>query len=317
MIAKYLLVAIGCMLVVGSIGDLMGPREEIMAPENSIYRSESAETRLMQIYDERLAEWPIPYEELNLETSYGTVHVIASGPVDAEPVLLLHASELSATSWARNIAIFANYRTYAIDHIGEVNKSRLSNVEIYPKTREELAALYAEIADLLGVERSMIVGASNGGFLAMNYAIQYPERATRLILAGPMGLTPPPLQMGLRLVAAQFIHLPSIEQATLKWVLGSSPVVLEPYGEWFVTLMRGAFPCVVPPVGIPSDELAQIQVPVLLILGSHDNVVGNADRAAAAARVMPNVQIEVLDSAHLVNWEKSDDVNESIARFLE
>ena len=197
-----------------------------------------------------------------------------------------------------------------------MNKSRLADVSIYPKTREEIADLYVEIADALGVDRSIVVGASNGGYIAMTYAIQYPERVSKLILPGPLGLTPPPLQMGLRLVAAQFIHWSWVKQGALEWILGTSPIVLDPYGEWFVTMMRGSFPCVVPPTGVPAEELATIEVPVLLVLGTKDNLVGDPDKAAAAAAVMKNVKTVVVESAHLVNVEASDEVNRRIVEFL-
>ena len=316
MAGKWALVGIGLLVAMGAIGDIIGPREENVALENSIYRSEEARDRLMEIYEERLSEWPIPFEEIDVATSYGTVHVVASGPQDGEPVLLLHASELSATSWGANLEAFGGHRTYAIDHIGEVNKSRLADVSVYPKTRREIADLYVEIAEALGVQQSIVVGASNGGFIAMSYTIRHPERVSKLILPGPMGLTPPPLQMGLRLVAAQFIHWSWVEQGALEWILGTSPVVLDPYGEWFVTMMRGSFPCVVPPTGIPTEELASIEVPVLLFLGTKDNLVGDPEKASTAAAAMKNVETVVVESAHLVNVEVAGEVNRRIVEFL-
>jgi len=99
MAGRWAFVGIGLLVAIGAIGDIIGPREENVALENSIYRSQDARDRLLEIYEERLRDWPIPFEEIDVDTSYGTVHVVASGPQDGEPVLLLHASELSATSW--------------------------------------------------------------------------------------------------------------------------------------------------------------------------------------------------------------------------
>lgn len=316
MLAKTLLIGITCLAVLGIGGQLLGPREGTMLLENSIFRSEEARDRLMEIYDELLTQWPVPFEELDLETSYGTVHVIASGPADAEPVLLFHASGMSATSWAWNVEALAGYRAFAIDHIGEVNRSRLASTDSYPKTAEEITGLYAEIADLLGVDRAVLMAGSNGGYIAMQYAIRYPERVSKLILTGPMGLTPPKIQMGLRLLAAQFIHLKGIEQGTLNWVLGTSSEVREPYGEWFSLVMSGSFPHVVPPKGIAQEALATIEVPVLLFLGTTDNLVGDSKKAARAASVMSNIQIEVVESSHLVNVEAAEQVNQGVAAFL-
>lgn len=316
MLAKTVLIGIACMAVLGIGGEILGPREGTTVLENSIFRNGEARDRLMEIYDELLTRWPVPFEEMDLETSYGTVHVIASGPANAEPILLLHASGMSATSWAWNVKALEGYRTYAIDHIGEVNKSRLASTESYPKTAEEIAGLYAEIADRLGVEQSILMAGSNGGYIAMRYTIRYPERVSKLILTGPMGLTPPKMQMGLRLLAAQFIHLKSVEQATLDWVLGPSPEVRELYGEWFSLVMSGSFPHVVPPKGIPADEIVTITAPVLLFLGTTDNLVGDPRKASQAASVIPNIQVEIVESSHLVNVEAADRVNERVAAFL-
>ena len=317
MVAKGLLIGISCMLVVGVVGDVIGPREaDVGLLENSIYRSIEARDRLMEIYEDLLARWPVTYEELDLETSYGAVHVIASGTADGEPVLLLHASGATATSWGWNVEALDGYRAYAIDHIGEVNKSRLASTDRFPQTVEEITDLYAEIADLLGVERSVVIAGSNGGWIAMNYTIRYPGRVSKLILTGPMGLTSPKASMGIRLLAAQFINLRFIQEGTVRWVLGTSPTVIEPFGEWFTTMMSGSFPHVVPPKGIAQEDLAKIEVPVLLFLGTTDNLVGNHEKAAEAASVMKDIQIEILDVAHFVNVEGAEVVNPVITQFL-
>jgi len=316
MIAKYLLVGIAVMALLGVTGDLLGWGEGEMLLENSIFRSEEARDRLMEIYDGLLAGWPIPYEELDVETGFGIVHVIASGPEDGRPILLFHASGMSATSWRWNIETLSAYRTYAIDHIGEVNKSRLASTDSFPKTIEEITGLYAEIADRLGVERSAVIAGSNGGFIAMNYAIRYPERVSKLVLTGPMGLTKPKAAMAIRLLAAQFIHLNMVEQSTLDWVLGNAPSVREPYGEWFSVMMSGSFPHVVPPTGIAQEDLAKIEAPVLLFLGTTDNLVGDEEKASRAASIIPDVRIEIVESSHLVNVEAAADVNERMGGFL-
>ena len=319
MATKWVWLAIACLFAagaVGAVGDILGPGEDDMLLENSIYRSEEARDRLMQIYDDLLARWPVPYEEFDLDTLYGTVHVIASGPEDGVPAMLLHASGATATSWGWNVEALDGYRVYAIDHIGEVNRSQLASTDRFPQTINEITGLYAEIADLLGVDRSIVIAGSNGGFIAMNYAIRYPERVSKLILTGPMGLTPPRMSMGIRLLAAQLIDLRAIQEGTVRWVLGTSPSILEPFGEWFTTMMRGSFPHVVPPKGIAQDDLAKIEVPVLLFLGTHDNLVGDHNRATKAASAMKDLRIEVLDVAHFVNVEGAEEVNRGIAEFL-
>ena len=64
----------------------------ILNPATSIYKSPEYKAKLMTIYDAKLAQWPVPYESVFVNTSYGKIHVIVSGPENAPPVLLIHAS---------------------------------------------------------------------------------------------------------------------------------------------------------------------------------------------------------------------------------
>ncbi len=74
----------------------------ISTQATSIYRSPEVKARLMQIYDEKMTGWPVSYEDVFLNTEYGKVHVIVSGPEEAPPMLLLHASGVAGWSWKYN-----------------------------------------------------------------------------------------------------------------------------------------------------------------------------------------------------------------------
>jgi pimeloyl-ACP methyl ester carboxylesterase len=44
------------------------------------------------------------------------------------------------------------------------------------------------VLDGLGIERTHIIGNSFGGFLAINFALQYPALVHRLVLLAPAGI---------------------------------------------------------------------------------------------------------------------------------
>jgi pimeloyl-ACP methyl ester carboxylesterase len=143
----------------------------------SIYKKPEYEKKLMSIYDSRLADWPLHYKSIFLDTSYSKVHVIVSDPEDAPPILLYHVSELAAWSWLPNIAVISKqYRTYAVDHIGEAGKSVLKDTDVFPKDGKALSDFYIEISNKLGVQSAVIIGESNGGCIALNYALYTPKR---------------------------------------------------------------------------------------------------------------------------------------------
>jgi len=271
----------------------------------------------MAIYDSKLDEWPVPYESAYVDTAFGKVHVIISGPQDAAPALLLHASAMSAWSWVYNIeSLSRSYRTYAIDHIGEAGKSELNDLKIYPQEPQELSDLYLEVSKNLGVESSVVIGASNGGFLSMNYTIYNPERVEKLVLLGPMGVSPPRLSMGMRMGIVSLLPLNSLLVRTSHWAIGADPGVQEKCGKWFITMMQGVIPKVAFPRFITPEQKQSIKVPVLLFLGTKDNVVGDHQKAAENAQSFPNIQTEVLESGHLIGVEHAKTVDRSIAEFL-
>ena len=90
-----------------------------------VFTSEAGEAETLKAYQAVLDHWPVPYAELMIPTSFGDTYVIASGPEGAPPVILMHALFATATVWYANVGdLSKDYRVYAVDTIGEANKSR-------------------------------------------------------------------------------------------------------------------------------------------------------------------------------------------------
>ena len=59
-----------------------------------------------------------------------------------------------------------------------------------------------------------------------------------------------------------------------------------------------------------------MDLPVLLFLGTEDQIVGAVDDAREMANQFPNIRIEVLESGHLVAVEQKELVNSVVQEFL-
>ena len=95
-----------------------------MSKNVSVFRSSNAKTEYYAAYEAMLKKWPVPCQELYIPTRFGDTHVIASGSQAAPPLVLLHSAGSGSVQWFRNVEpLSQHYRTYAIDVIGEVNKS--------------------------------------------------------------------------------------------------------------------------------------------------------------------------------------------------
>lgn len=284
---------------------------------SAIYNSPEVEARFMEMYDAKMEEWPVPYESVFVDTAYGKVHVIVSGPEDAPPVLLLHASGVSGWSWMYNVEeLNKHYRTYAIDTLGDAGRSKLNSRDHYTQDGQAQAELHTEITDKLGIERAYVVGASEGGFIGTNYALYAPERVEKLVLLGPMGYAGTNASI-LRIVIAQFFPLKPIQESTFRWAFSDNPQLEEEFGEWFRLLMSGTFPQKARPTTFTAEQRQSLEVPVLLILGEKDNLVGDPENAKALAQDIPDIRVEVLDTGHLVGAEQPEQVNALIIEFFE
>lgn len=134
-----------------------------MGNKHIIYKNPDIEKKLIDIYDDKMTQWPVPYENCYTKTRYGQVHIIINGPENAPPIILLHA--LAISSWSRiyNIKMLIKYyRTYAIDTISDAGRSVLTDIEVFPNNVKELAELYKEIMDTLNIQKVHFIGASQG-----------------------------------------------------------------------------------------------------------------------------------------------------------
>jgi pimeloyl-ACP methyl ester carboxylesterase len=284
----------------------------------SIYTTSEVKARFMEIYDQKMTEWPVPFEDVYLDTQYGVIHVIVSGPEDAPPMLLLHASAVSGWSWKFNVEeLNQYYRTYAIDTLGDVGKSEYTNIENILQDGKDQADLYAEIADKLGIESSVVVGASDGGAIASHYALNYPERVEKVALMGPMGYAGATESI-IRITFAQFFPLKPIQKSTFKWAFSDNEKLIEEFNEWFTLYMTGysGGAIRVAPSMLSLEQRQSFQVPVMFIFGTRDNLVGDPFAAKKLVQDVPDVRVEIVEAGHLMGGEIPEKCNRLLLDFF-
>lgn len=284
--------------------------------QNPIYRTAEAETRFLRLYEEQLGQWPVPFEQQFIRTEHGITHVLACGQEEAPPLILLHAASAANIVWKPNIeALAAHFRIYAIDILGEVGLS-LPYRKI--KNTEEQMEWLAAVLDRLDIRRAHFAGGSAGGCLALNFAIDYPERVERLVLLGPMGLPPTPLLAVLKILYYVLFPTEKNIRKLIHWSIGYHPDVLETYEPWFEGLFHGVDSSYATrPAKISNRRLARANCPALLFLGVNDEVIGPPRKSEKRARRMPSLErVILLDTAHLINYEMPAIVNEEMVKFL-
>lgn len=290
-----------------------------MITSSSIYRTSENETKMMAMYNEKLSRWPVPYETIYIPTQFGETHVIISGPKHAPPLILLHAMGVNATMWLPNILdLSQHYRTYAIDTIGDLGKSRLYQLIDYPKNGTAYTKWLEEVFEKLDIEQAVVIGSSMGGWIALNFASDAPQRVNQLVLLGPQGLSSGNLKVIFKLFSILLFPTESNKNNLVRWTLGENKLANEAFAEYLLTVMtlkcRGK---IAAPIRLSKDKLRKVAAPTLLFVGKNDPTFNSQKDIDRAVKAIPNVQAEVmLNTGHMMNTESPEFVNERILEFL-
>jgi pimeloyl-ACP methyl ester carboxylesterase len=286
------------------------------------FKSEAGRARYLAAYDAVLAEWPAPFEEIDVPTRLGATHVIASGRKDAPPLVLLPSFAGTATVWRLNAAdLSRDFRIYAVDVIGQPGKSlavrRLAD-------RRDYADWMVDLLDGLGVARASIVGCSFGGFVALNQAALTPDRVDRVVAISPPGVFG---SQYWKLTYAMRIRAPIVRLLRRlrgrKRAPSMTDLVRRPPrdGKWAAQMAatmaeRPELSVINPPV-FRRAELRAIQSPALLLIGAEETLYDPQTMLKRAQAMMPRLAGAIVpDADHVAAMAQPDDVNARIARFL-
>ena len=148
------------------------------------FRSEAGAAHYLEAYDKALELWPIPFETIYVRPRFGETHVIICGSQNAPPLILLPGFSFTSTMWYPNVASFANnYHVYALDTIVDMGKSP---VQAPLCSRLQFMYWLQDIFDSLNINHPVVIGHSNGAWIALQLAITTPTFLNKLVL-----LTPP------------------------------------------------------------------------------------------------------------------------------
>jgi pimeloyl-ACP methyl ester carboxylesterase len=265
----------------------------------AIYTSPDGERAVGQRYRELLADWPVPAEHLRVPTREGESFVVASGPPDAPPLVLLHGSGANALMWAGDVAVWSeHFRVYAVDIIGEPGLSAPARP---PMASEGYAPWLDDVLDALDIPRASVVAMSLGGWIALDYATSRPERVERMVLLCPAGVA----RLKVRGALASLLLKPFGgwgQQRSVALVLGPVLRTVPRRTVDFVQLVARHFRYRREPVPVVDDDaLRRATMPLLVVLGARDVIVDSRRTVERLSRLVPSATVRVLpDAGHLL-----------------
>lgn len=184
-------------------------------------------------------------------------------------------------------ALAPHYRVLAFDNRGAGRTDKPDE----PYSVTQMAADTAGLMKALGIERAHVVGMSLGGRIALDLALEYPERVRSLILVSTSARVQRRWPIGL---------------------LGLVSLIFRgryPQPRYAFRRQRAA--------SIDYDrtgDLSELRVPTLVVHGRRDHIVPYrlAEDMAAA---IPGARLELVESGHLYPLSKSSRFVEQVAAF--
>ena len=208
------------------------------------------------------------------------------------PLVLLHGNGGDGAYFVHQMEEFSrDFTVYALDTRGHGHSPRGTAPFTISQFAEDLLAFL----DREGLERSDLLGFSDGGNIALTFALAHPERVRRLVLNGanldPKGVRPSvqiPIVLGYH-VAALFPGEKARHNADLLRLM-----VEEPH--------------------IAPAELRRLAMPVLVIVGDRDMI--RPDHSRLIAGSIPGAQFTELPGDHFIANRSPEAFNRAVRDFF-
>jgi pimeloyl-ACP methyl ester carboxylesterase len=188
-----------------------------------------------------------------------------------------------------------------------------------------MASDAAAVLDAAGVPAAHIVGASMGGMIAQEFALQYPARVRSLLLACTTPGGPEAERPGPEVMAVLFSTGLSPEErarAIIPFIYDSSTPrerveedlrvlsELYPIPEGFVAQIQAIL------AWEAFSRLSQITAPTLVIHGMNDRLVPAANSDLIARRIPSAQLVKIPDASHIFFTDQPAKAHEALLSFL-
>jgi pimeloyl-ACP methyl ester carboxylesterase len=248
------------------------------------------------------------------------LHVAEQGPINGEPLILLHGYSDSWFSYSRILPLLPDdYRVFALDLRGHGRSSRPAK----GYGMDDLARDVVAFMDAKGIVRGTIVGHSMGGFVAQQVALAAPKRVARLVIVSSArtprafngidefkevveSLRDPISREFVEEFQRSTVHRP-VPEEFMEGVIGESQRLS--VNVW-QGLMKGMLEVK------PAVSLGRSGIPALVMWGEQDAWPPRAEQDSLVA-MLRTARLAVLkNTGHAPHWEAPDEFVRELLGFL-
>jgi 3-oxoadipate enol-lactonase len=244
---------------------------------------------------------------------------------EGAPVVLLHGFPFNRWMWREQAESLSGgaWRVITPDLRGHGETSIASEIA----TMEEMAADLAALLDELNISRAIVGGLSMGGYVALAFLRNFPERVRALILADtrPQADTDDgrrtreetarrALDEGMGVIVDAMLpkllapstreRMPGVVDRVRAMMLGTNP-------RGAAAALRG-----MAARRDQTDLLPEISVPTLIVVGTEDALTPPSDAETMHAKIEGSRLVKIEGAGHVSNLERAEDFNRAMGEFL-
>lgn len=237
------------------------------------------------------------------------------------PVLFVHAFPFDGRMWAPQLASLEPGRLALAPDLRGLGRNQGGPLL---DTVEQHAQDLLDQLDAAGVSKTVVVGLSMGGYIALALQRLAPHRLAGLLLADTKAEPDTPeARRGRdqRIDEITRSGLASLPDAMMPSLVGPScsddlkqqvrRIMLDQKPQGVIAALRA-----LRDRPDATETLASIKVPVMLVVGEHDKLTPLAGMQAMADRI-PNARLRTLPGVgHLTNLEAPEAFNQTLAELL-
>lgn len=246
---------------------------------------------------------PLPIAEEQAYVNHDGARIWYTTYGSGSPVILLHGGLGHSGNWGYQVPalIDAGYRVILIDSRGHGRSTRDSR----PYKYELMASDVLAVMDTLHIEKSAVVGWSDGACTALILAVKAPARITSVFFFGcnmdPSG-------------TKEFKSTPTIDRCFNRHAkdyaqLSSTPDQFDAFVTAVTTMMKTE-------PNYSAKDLAEIRVSVAIVQSEHDEFI-KPEHAEYLARSIPEAELIFLPGvSHFAPLQRPEQFNNAILTFL-
>lgn len=241
---------------------------------------------------------------------------------DGPAIIFSHGLLMDSSMFAPQVeALRSTWRCISWDERGHGQTADPAQCEpfSYYDSANDLAALLAH----LGVQKAVLAGMSQGGYLSLRCALTHPDLVRALVLIDTQALQEDPAKMaGHEVLIKAWLEgglTPEMADVVAHIILGDgwagTPQWQAKWSQFTVPNLLQCFTTLGSRDDI-SDRVQAITVPTLVVHGTLDHAIDLAS-AQAMADAMPHAQlVPIAGGGHASNLTHPEPVNAALTAFL-